>query len=363
MAIKEKGLYKRGNVYYSRFTNAEGKVVRKRLSIDKDAALIMLGTMRRQAEMQRAGIVPDDSKVERIDSCVLLREKYIHHLRLLGRREPTIEIYRLAWQYVVEDSGYTTINQINMAGIQKFVERLRNKGTRGQTINYYVHAVKRVLSWARDFEYITKNPLARWRGISTDESIKRRDMTPEEIQNFFRAESDDEYLMRWHVYFRTGLRVTAGLLLRWEWVDWDARTLHLPASANKSRKAFDVLLDSELFERLQQWRSKFLETHRTLEGLIFSQKSGGQLRRRFRENCVKAGIDTEGLCLHAIRHTYATNCFEASGYNIKVVQELLCHSDGATTMRYVHASDQQKRNTVEANALRFRGETGQVVNQ
>ena len=48
----------------------------------------------------------------------------------------------------------------------------------------------------------------------------------------------------------------------------------------------------------------------------------------------RSGI-TRGATCHTLRHSFATALLEA-GYDIRTIQELLGHSDVATTMRYTH---------------------------
>lgn len=347
----QRGLYKRGDVWYSRIAGPDGRLIRRRLSSDKQTAIIMLGEMRKTAELQRFGILPDNIQ-EHITDCAVLKRKYLERMKTLGRRAATIKAYELGWKYLVEDNKLTRIDQITVSKVQEFADKLRAKGTRAQSINLYIRVVKCALSWARDFEYILRNPLAKWERLDNDEALKRRDMTAEEITRFFAAEDNEDYRLRWLVYFRTGLRASAGAGIRWEWIVWDQKALILPASDNKSRIDFWLPLDTELFEALRARRAALGDGE--VRGPVFKRLGLQQIRKRFKQTCSKAGIDLDGLCLHSIRHTYATACFESSGNNVKVVQELLCHADGATTMGYIHASSQQKRETVEKNALRFR---------
>lgn len=57
--------------------------------------------------------------------------------------------------------------------------------------------------------------------------------------------------------------------------------------------------------------------------------------RYWRKGVTYLGIATKLPTPHSVRHLYATDAFERSGGDLALVQELLGHSDPATTIRYL----------------------------
>jgi site-specific recombinase XerD len=69
--------------------------------------------------------------------------------------------------------------------------------------------------------------------------------------------------------------------------------------------------------------------------------------KRWTKGVADLGIDSKLPTPHAIRHLFATRAYAKSGKNIRVVQELLGHSDPAVTARYIGVDMQELRAAID----------------
>jgi integrase/recombinase XerC len=146
--------------------------------------------------------------------------------------------------------------------------------------------------------------------------------------------------------YGSGLRVAEACGL-------DVDELDLPrgrvAVWGKGGKQRTVPLSDPAVASLRRWLADGREQLATPDspgGAVFLNRRGRRLTPRDARRIVdrRAGAPTHP---HALRHTFATHLLDG-GADLRVVQELLGHSDVATTQRYTHVSKERLRTVFDA---------------
>ena len=90
--------------------------------------------------------------------------------------------------------------------------------------------------------------------------------------------------------------------------------------------------------KLKTLIQEYLDYRKSMSSYLFASERGEKMTRFgvgrvFKTMAAKAGLDSKHS-IHTLRHTYATNLYKASGYNLRMVQKQLGHSSITTTTVY-----------------------------
>jgi integrase len=234
----------------------------------------------------------------------------------------------------------------------------------------YCHAIlHRALEDARRDELITRNVTGLVKPPKAG-SRKRAALTREQTAALLEAGSRDTLWCYWLVVLTLGLRRGEGLGLRWDDIDFDARTVRLSRTVQRIRgedgksrlmakelkteaseatvpvgdSVLGALRKQQRFQRRRRMRSKaWLDA-----GLVFSTSAGTALEprnvsRAWDKVCGKAGVHAR---IHDLRHACATYLHD-EGLPMKAIQATLRHARISTTELYIHALSERNREAAE----------------
>lgn len=197
-----------------------------------------------------------------------------------------------------------------------------------------------------------------------------REMMPlsvSEMQRFLEVVRDDRFYALYVLALSTGMREGELLGLRWQDVDLARRTVQVRMNvAEIAKKRFALAETKTAYSRrtvaltqaavdalAEHWQKQQLLPTAINMGLVFPSETGGIMiphnitKRSFKRYLVKAGLSRD-IRFHDLRHTAATLLL-ASGVNVKVVSEMMGHSNVAITLRiYAHVLPHMQQSAVQA---------------
>jgi integrase/recombinase XerD len=153
--------------------------------------------------------------------------------------------------------------------------------------------------------------------------------------------------------YATGMRVSELVSLPLKVLEQEGRFLMIRGKGNKERV---VPLSRSAISAL----AAYGEAKRAAEGdveespwLFPSYGSAGYLPRQvfardLKGLAARAGLKTSAISPHVMRHAFASHLL-ANGADLRVVQELLGHSDISTTQIYTHVLEERLRQLVESH--------------
>ena len=159
-------------------------------------------------------------------------------------------------------------------------------------------------------------------------------LTQEEVARVLEAAPGLKWRTALSVSYGAGLRASEVVALKVS--DIDGERMRIRVEQGKGRKDRDALLSPHLLSVLRTWWKVarppvwlFPSPHAP-----FNYVTPKSLNRAFHEAVRKAGIK-KAVCLHTLRHCFATHLLEQN-VDVRVIQVLLGHNKLETTAVYTH---------------------------
>ena len=225
--------------------------------------------------------------------------------------------------------------QIKEEEISRYFEKLitQSKGSSKSSFKHTVYGLK-IYFKALGLETNIKLPKIK------DENKLPIVLSKNECLMLFNASKNLKHRLILMMMYSGGLRVSELVTLNWNDIDVHRMTIHIRQS--KGKKDRYVPLSNFILNDLLEYMK-----HNTKRKYVFYGKDNGipmgKPGVRFLMNSAlrHSGITKQGVCLHTLRHSYATHLLE-DGLDIVSIKELLGHSKIETTLVYLHIVDCQK---------------------
>lgn len=164
-------------------------------------------------------------------------------------------------------------------------------------------------------------------------------LSQEEMKSLIQAAENKKHRLLIELMYSSGLRVSEAVSIKIS--DLDLNEKIGTVRSGKGKKDRLIIISKRLAEDIQKYiekrKKKYPENNNPY---LFSRKdthiTTRMAQKIVKDSAAKANINKRVFC-HALRSSFATHLLEA-GTDIRVIQELLGHTNLATTERYTKVS-------------------------
>lgn len=232
------------------------------------------------------------------------------------------------------------LDELESGDIESYKNNRIAMDVEGSTVNREVTSIKRVLSWSTEQNPPLLLPINnKIMGVKLfkENPGRIRFLTNEEIPKLLSQCKTPHLKMAVTLALETGLRIHGCLTLLWSEIK-DG----IIVKKVKGGTVVRVPVTNTLREALDEYRrdSRVMSKYVIPSPVNPSEHMGTDANFGFATALKNAGI--EDFHFHDLRHTFATH-FLMRGGDIRVLQELLGHSNITMTMKYTHVIDSYKQ--------------------
>ncbi|WP_300174425.1 site-specific tyrosine recombinase XerD [uncultured Aliivibrio sp.] len=267
-----------------------------------------------------------------------------------GLSENTLASYRndlvklLQW---LEDNHYKCAS-ISAMGLNEYQAYLVDKEYKQTSRARMLSALRRFFQYLHREKIRGDDPTALLMSPKLPQRLPK-DLSEEQVNDLLEAPDVKDPLglrdrAMLELLYATGLRVTELVSLTMENLSLRQGVVRVTGKGDKERLV-------PMGENAVDWIQTFLDQGRPAllgeksSDVVFPSKRARQMTRqtfwhRIKHYAVIAGIDSDKLSPHVLRHAFATHLLNY-GADLRVVQMLLGHSDLSTTQIYTHVATER----------------------
>lgn len=267
--------------------------------------------------------------------------EYLDYLEIeKGLSVNTTDAYRrdlLSFVNFCIDRGVSQIKDIQRSDLNAFILKLREANYSPTSVTRKIASLRGFFKWFCANEYGTSNPAQTLELPKLPKKLPKV-MTVEELNTILNSDLNTEESLIVELLYGCGLRVSELVNLKLNNIDISSKYIQCFGKGSKERIV-------PFGEKAKAALNKFLKTRDMIllknkienSKVLFLKPDGKQITRQDVYNFIRKQGEKihKHISPHTLRHSFATHLLE-NGADLRVVQELLGHSDVSTTQLYTH---------------------------
>ena len=263
--------------------------------------------------------------------------EYLEYLELeKGLSQNTIDAYRRDLSDFAQN--LEDIHTINRMNINAYVRTLRERKLAPTSVIRKVASLRGFFKWATSSGILEKNPAATLEQPKTPQRLPKVVSVKEIDEMLHNNLTPLEHVMM-ELLYSCGLRVSELVNLKLNDIDLSSKYIRCFGKGSKERI---IPIGEQAKAMLQEYfptRDLLVKKYNLTTKNLLIKDNGHFVTRQDVYNFIHAQgkLIHKNISPHTLRHSFATHLLE-HGADLRVVQELLGHSDGSTTQLYTHIS-------------------------
>ncbi len=265
--------------------------------------------------------------------------EYLEYLEIeKGLSQNTIDAYRRDLENFADVTGKNSLSEIDRIIINSYVRELRERKLAPTSIIRKVASLRGFFKWATSTGILDKNPAATLEQPKVPKRLPKV-VSVKEIEELLHSNLTPVQHTIMELLYSCGLRVSELVNLKISDIDLSSKYVRCFGKGSKERiipigDTAKNIVKAYLPQRDLLIKKYNLDTKRLLildNGRLITRQD------------VYSFIHEQGKLIHknisphTLRHSFATHLLE-NGADLRIVQELLGHSDVSTTQLYTHIS-------------------------
>ncbi len=263
--------------------------------------------------------------------------QYLEYLELeKGLSQNTIDAYRRdLYDFCEEESS---IMKIDRGYINNYIRKLKEKRLAPNSIIRKVASIRGFFKWTTSMNILDKNPASTLEQPKVPKKLPKV-VSIKEIDEMLKSDLNELQILIIELLYSCGLRVSELVNLKLNDIELTSKYIRCFGKGSKERI---IPIGTNAIESIKNYlpiRELIIKKYNINSKKMLINNSGRYINRQDVYNFIHACGKRiqKNISPHTLRHSFATHLLE-NGADLRVVQELLGHSDVSTTQLYTHIS-------------------------
>ncbi|MFK7916385.1 MAG: tyrosine recombinase XerC [Pseudomonadales bacterium] len=262
---------------------------------------------------------------------------FLNELRQIRNYSPnTISAYQRDLAQFDRLRGATPLTKVDSHLVRRFAAQLHASGKAPKTVARALSSVRTLFEYLREQRLLSTNPAVGVRAPKSERKLPKT-LDADRASMLFEESVSSALELRdramVELLYGSGLRLSELVSANIGDADLKAASIRV---TGKGRKVRDVPLGRQCVQALERYLGG--RTNRATTAPLFTAR-GRRISQRSVQSRLKklsqTALGTSELHPHMLRHSFASHVLESSG-DLRAIQEMLGHSDIATTQIYTH---------------------------